>query len=303
MTVSVGAFLPAFEAGSRTERQATVAGLDAAGLDHLAVGDHVSFRGGQGFDGLVQAAHLLTLSERLPVHVGVYLLALRHPVVVARQLADLAMLAPDRLVLGVGVGGEDRHEFESCGIDPATRGRRTDEALPLLRRLLRGEPVSSDGPFYPLQDARVLPAAGRLPIVTGGRSDAAVTRTARHGDGWLGIWVSPRRFAEVTEQVAERAHAAGRTGVDWRHGLQVWCGFGADAERAAPPLARAMEQMYATPFTAFARYSPVGTPEDVAAALEPYVEAGCRSFNLIPRADDRELALAGVAEVARLLRR
>lgn len=114
----VGTFLPEFAGADLRARRAAVAELEAAGMDHLVVGDHVSFLGGLGFDGLVQAAHLVALSDTLPVHVGVYLLALRAPLPVARQLADLEALAPGRLVLGVGVGGEDRHEYENCGVDP-----------------------------------------------------------------------------------------------------------------------------------------------------------------------------------------
>jgi alkanesulfonate monooxygenase SsuD/methylene tetrahydromethanopterin reductase-like flavin-dependent oxidoreductase (luciferase family) len=300
MTVAVGTMLPDFGSGGLAERRAVVAGLEAAGIDHLAVGDHVSFFGGQGFDGLVHAAHLLALSDRLAVHVGVYLLALRHPLPVARQLADLSGLAPGRLVLGVGIGGEDRHEYEVCGVDPATRGVRTDEALGLLRRLATGEPVTSEGPCFPVREAWIHPGFD-VPMLVGGRSDAAVRRAARHGDGWLGIWISPRRFGEVTGRVAELAAAEGRTTVPDRHGLQVWCGFGPTRERAVAPLARAMEALYAAPFTAFERYCPAGPPEEVAAFLRPYVEAGCRSFNLIPRAEDPADALAGVAEVRRLL--
>jgi alkanesulfonate monooxygenase SsuD/methylene tetrahydromethanopterin reductase-like flavin-dependent oxidoreductase (luciferase family) len=300
VTVAVGTMLPDVGRGGLAERRALVAGLDAAGVDHLAVGDHVSFFGGQGFDGLVHAAHLLALSDRLAVHVGVYLLALRHPVPVARQLADLSGLAPGRLVLGVGIGGEDRHEYEVCGVDPAGRGARTDEALGLLRRLAGGHPVTAEGPHVPVREAQISPGFD-VPILVGGRSAAAVRRAARHGDGWLGIWISPRRFAEVTGQVAELAAASGRSTVPDRHGLQVWCGFGPTRERAVAPLSRSMEALYAAPFGAFERYCPAGTPEDVAAFLRPYVEAGCRSFNLIPRADDAETALAGVAEVRRLL--
>src|SRR4051794_41297400 len=125
MTVAVGTMLPHFGSAGLSERRAVVAGLEAAGVDHLAVGDHVSFFGGQGFDGLVHAAHLLALSDRLAVHVGVYLLALRHPVPVARQLADLAALAPGRLVLGVGIGGEDPPPDEGCGGGPPPPGART----------------------------------------------------------------------------------------------------------------------------------------------------------------------------------
>lgn len=299
--LAVGTLLPSFDGIDLATRRAVVADLKAGGVDHLAVGDHVSFRDGLGFDGLLQAGHLLALSDVLPVRVGVYLLALRHPVPVARQLADLASLAPGRLVLGVGVGGEDRHEYEVCGVAPATRGARTDEALALLRRLMTGEPVTSTGRFFPVQDAQVRPAVPNLPLIIGGRSSHALQRTAAYGDGWLGIWVSPSRYAAAVASVAGLAAAAGRDVPAWRHGLQVWCGFGATREAAVAPLAAAMEGMYKTPFAAFEKTCPAGTPEDVAAFLAPYLEAGATTVNLIPRSADLATSVAGVAEVRRLL--
>jgi len=118
-----------------------------------------------------------------------------------RQVASLAALAPGRLVFGVGLGGEDPAELRACGIDPATRGRRMDEALAVLRPLLTGNQVTMRGAFFDLDQVRIAPAPEpRVPIVIGGRSDAALRRVARHGDGWLGLWVSPGR----------RRHARGR---------------------------------------------------------------------------------------------
>jgi alkanesulfonate monooxygenase SsuD/methylene tetrahydromethanopterin reductase-like flavin-dependent oxidoreductase (luciferase family) len=108
------------------------------GLDHVFSADHVSFRDGMGIDGLVQLAWVLGHHPTLRAYCGVYLLALRHPTVVARQVATIAQLAPGRLVLGVGVGGEDPHEFEAVEVSPRTRGRRTDEALTSCA-LLAGE--------------------------------------------------------------------------------------------------------------------------------------------------------------------
>src|SRR6476661_842701 len=102
------------------ELRRAVASAEDAGLDGLGVGDHVSFYVGAGADGLVGATCILAASERLAAVVGVYLLPLRHPVPVARQVADIATLAPGRLVLGVGIGGEDPHEIEVCGVDPKT---------------------------------------------------------------------------------------------------------------------------------------------------------------------------------------
>src|ERR1700746_1334287 len=109
------------------------AAVAAAGIDHVTVGDHVSFAAGHGVDGLVQAAALLAAHSTLAVQTGVYVLALRHPAVVARQLATISMLAPGRLTFGVGVGGDDPREPALCGVDPKTRGARTTEALELVR--------------------------------------------------------------------------------------------------------------------------------------------------------------------------
>jgi alkanesulfonate monooxygenase SsuD/methylene tetrahydromethanopterin reductase-like flavin-dependent oxidoreductase (luciferase family) len=119
--IRVGLFTEALETSA-----ATLARVADAGIDHLCVGDHVSFFVGAGSDGLISATALLAQQTALPVYVALYLLPLRHPVPVARQLATIAQLAPGRLTLGVGVGGEDRHEIEVCGVDPSTRGLRMD---------------------------------------------------------------------------------------------------------------------------------------------------------------------------------
>ncbi len=121
------------------QRRELLARVADSGLDHVVVADHVSFHGGTGFDGMIGAAAALATEDRLNVLIGVYQLALRHPMAVARQLASLAELAPGRLTLGVGVGGDDRSEVANCGVDPATRGRRIDESLGLLRRLAGGD--------------------------------------------------------------------------------------------------------------------------------------------------------------------
>src|SRR5215218_10459160 len=141
-SVRVGLFPAALEFEGGPDRNGLLRRLTDADVDHLCVGDHVSFFVGAGSDGLITATSLLGAQASLPVYVGLYLLPLRHPVLVARQLATIAELAPGRLSLGVGLGGEDRHEIEICGVDPATRGRRMDESLQILRALADGNPYS-----------------------------------------------------------------------------------------------------------------------------------------------------------------
>jgi alkanesulfonate monooxygenase SsuD/methylene tetrahydromethanopterin reductase-like flavin-dependent oxidoreductase (luciferase family) len=282
--------------------RAFLARIEEAGIDHVCCGDHVSFFVGLGFDGLLQATALALLHPTLRIYCGLYLLPLRHPVLVARQLADIERLAPGRLTFGVGIGGEDRHEIEICGVDPATRGARTDECLAVLRELLTGQAVTSHGTFFDLDQAVIAPPAPGIPIIVGGRSDAAVRRAGRLGDGWLGIWNSPRRFAAAVELAAGEASRAGRASPPGRHAMQVWCGFADTREAARAILAPAMQAFYQLPFERFERYCPSGTADDVAGFLAPYVTAGCTEFNLIPLAPDVDQAVAGVAAVRALLR-
>jgi alkanesulfonate monooxygenase SsuD/methylene tetrahydromethanopterin reductase-like flavin-dependent oxidoreductase (luciferase family) len=294
---------PAVIARPHDERKAMLDLAIDAGVDHLAVGDHVSFYVGAGFDGLVHATGLLAAQTELPVTVAVYLLALRHPVTVARAVSSIAEIAPGRLTLGVGVGGEDRHEIELCGVDPSTRGARTDECLSVLRALASGERIDFHGDHFQLEGAQIVPAPDpSVPIVIGGRTEAAIRRSGELGDGWLGIWVSPARFAAVAEQIRCIADAAGRTDPPTRHQMNVWCGLGPDSRTGRERVAGQMEALYATPFERFERYVPCGTPAMVAERLAEYVDAGCTAFNLIVPDDDPRRAIEHVGEVAALLR-
>jgi alkanesulfonate monooxygenase SsuD/methylene tetrahydromethanopterin reductase-like flavin-dependent oxidoreductase (luciferase family) len=280
---------------------AFLAQVDKAGVDHVCCGDHVSFAG-IGFDGLVQATALAMLHPTLPIYSGLYLLPLRHPVLVARQLADIDGLAPGRLIFGVGIGGEDRHEVAICGVDPGTRGLRMNECLTIVRQLLTGKAVTFHGQFFDLDEAVIAPApAEAIPIIIGGRSDAAIRRAARLGDGWLGIWNSPRRFAAAVQMAAEEAARVSRPDPPGRHAMQVWCGLADSRKAARACLAPAMEAFYQLPFERFERYCPYGTADDVAEFLAPYAAAGCTEFNLIPQSPDHDWAITGTAAVKRLL--
>ncbi len=301
--ITVGLRVPHELPGGAAGLRDFVARVEATGIDRLFTGDHVMFKGGHGFDGLLTATAVAVASGRLTVQTAVYLLPLRHPIPVARQVADLAALAPGRLVFGVGLGGEDPVELRACGIDPATRGRRMDEALAVLRPLLAGTEVTVRGASFALDQVRISPAPEPpVPVVIGGRSDQALRRVARHGDGWLGLWVSPGRYAAAVELIAKYAAEVDRGATRWQHGMHVWCGLGASAATARARLGAVMEAFYQVPFGKFERYCPIGSPEEIAASLQPYAEAGCRSFNLIPVADSEQAAIEGTDAVRTALR-
>jgi alkanesulfonate monooxygenase SsuD/methylene tetrahydromethanopterin reductase-like flavin-dependent oxidoreductase (luciferase family) len=201
---------------------------------------------------------------------------------VALQAAQLDQLSQGRLVLGIGVGGEDPHEFWSCGVDPKTRGARTNEALHILKRLWTEDGVDFAGKHFQLEGVTVYPKPMRpIPLFIGGRSDAALRRAGRYGDGYTGIWQSVERFQAGGEAIAETAAAHGRAADSVEMGMQFWTGIDGDRDVARAMVAAGMEGTYRIPFDRFERYTPFGTAVQVAEFIAPYIEAGARHVNLI----------------------
>ncbi len=271
---------------------------EAAGIDGLFAGDHVTFYG-NGNDGLINLAAVAAVTERIELLTSVYLLALRHPTPVALQCAMIDQLSLGRLILGAGIGGEDRNEWLACGVDPHTRARRTDESLAILRSLWTQEETTFEGKYFQLNKVRMQPKPFReegVPLHIGGRSDAALRRTARFGDAWVSIWVSPRRMREAREKIDEWAAQEGRDGSKIGMGIQLWHAVDSDPEKAKQRLARRMEGFYKIPFDRFERYSPSGTPEQIAEFIAPYIEAGCSHLNLLAvQSSPEETVEAGLA--------
>lgn len=270
---------------------------EALGLDGLVAGDHVTFFG-FGNDGLVTLTAAAAVTERIELKTAVYLLPLRHPVPVALQVAQLDQLSLGRFTLGIGVGGEDPHEFWSCGVDPRTRGARANEAMVILKRLWTEDGVSFRGRHFTLEEVTVYPKPFRpVPIFVGGRSEAALRRAGRLGDGYTGIWLSPERFAEAVARIAGFAGEAGREPGAVEPGMQFWTSVEQDRARARALVARGMEATYRLPFERFERYTPFGTAREVAEFVWRYVERGARHVNLITVQETPEEAIERAAEV------
>src|SRR3989440_5396717 len=121
--------------------------VDRSGYDSLWCGDHISFPAAI-LDPLLQLAQAAVVSRRLMLGTSVYLLPLRHPVPVAKQVATLDHLSEGRFIFGVGVGGEFPKEYAACGVPIGERGARLTEGIGLLRRFWSGEKVNYSGRFY-----------------------------------------------------------------------------------------------------------------------------------------------------------
>ena len=257
----------------------TVRLLDTLGFDSIWTGDHVAFAG-PILDPLVQLAQAAALSDRLTVGTAVYLLPLRHPAPVAKQVATLDTISNGRVIFGVGIGGEFPIEFELCGVPVEERGARLSEGIRVLRSLWSGKPVSNDGRFYPFSEAAIEPPPARPggpPIWCGGRADPALRRAGRLADGWMSYVVDPKRYRRSLETIAAAAAEAGRALDRFGTSHLLFVRLDKDRESALEFAAKFLSVRYAMDFSRPAeRYCALGEPANVAATIRAFHEAGMR---------------------------
>jgi probable F420-dependent oxidoreductase len=255
-----------------------VALIEECGFDSLWAGDHISFPVAI-LDPLLQLAQAAVVSRRLLFGTSVYLLPLRHPGPVAKQVATLDHLTEGRLIFGVGVGGEFPKEYEVCGVPLKERGARLSEAIPIMRKLWSGAPASHGGGRYPPFDGVAMQPpprqAGGPPIWCGGRSEAALRRTGRLGDGWLAYVVTPEMYGAGLKKIA--AAARERSLTRFGSGLLLFTRLDHTYEQALEAATITLSQRYAMDFRrAVERYAAIGRPEQVAESIRVFFAVGVR---------------------------
>jgi alkanesulfonate monooxygenase SsuD/methylene tetrahydromethanopterin reductase-like flavin-dependent oxidoreductase (luciferase family) len=261
-----------------------------SGFDAVWVGDHLHVPS-PVYDSTVALSAVASTTTRVKLGYGVMLLGLRHPAWVAKQLTTIDALAPGRLLLGVGVGGEFPAEFEALGLNVHQRGRLLDQSLAELPDWLQGRSTPALSPTI-----SALP-----PIWVGGRSEAAMQRAARIGDGWLSTWMSPERIREQGDALAELAAAQGRPRPTV--GLAISVHVDANEGRAREEAEDYTQAMYGMPFEKVARYTPVGSAERVAERIAAYANAGVEEFVLTPLTGEPTAQIARLAELRELISR
>ncbi|MGP4016898.1 LLM class flavin-dependent oxidoreductase [Saccharopolyspora sp. 5N708] len=265
MPVDIGIFLP--DAADVEIREATYHAVDAE-LDSIWSGDHLA-NGVPVLDGMLTLATAAAVTECIDIGFAVLLPALRPHVCAAKQIATLQHLTGgDRLHLGIGVG-DHQSGWDAVGVDPTTRGRRTDEFLRLLPSLLSGEPTAL--PHGPV--VRLAPPVAPPPVWIGGSSPAALRRAARFGDGWFadlhGASDLRAKAARLRELAAEHGRSAPRLATVIHAAL---------TDRPDPGLAERCARRLAATFgmsvEVARRVVVAGTPAQAAEQLAGYAAAG-----------------------------
>jgi probable F420-dependent oxidoreductase len=275
---------------------------EALGLDSVWVGDSPLAR--PRADALMLLAALAALTERVVLGTAVLLPALRHPILLAHELATLDRIAAGRLIVGVGSGFAypiTEAQFDALGVTFRGRVSRLEECVAAMRLLWRDEAVSFRGRHYEFEDVSLAPKPqqpGGPPIWMVGGGEPALRRVGRLGDGWLPYPPSAEAYAADWGAVQDTARTEDREGGVVPALYATVC-VDADAERARAMLRASIERYYQVPLEAIQAIQALfaGTAEQCAEWLGRYVEAGARHIVVRFAVEDHAAALERFASV------
>lgn len=198
--------------------------LENSGVDSLWFSELVYTPAVDPFIGM---AYSLARTRRLKVGTSVAILPGRHPVLVAKQLASLAALAPKRVLPVFGLHSALPAERDIFVVPDRRRAAVFDESLDLLRSVLGGHDVSFEGEYFTVRSAQVQPLPAKpIDIWLGGSAPAALTRIGRLGDGWLGSFLTPDEARAARRGIEFAAEAAGRSIEPDHYGISLAVGDG-----------------------------------------------------------------------------
>jgi probable F420-dependent oxidoreductase len=260
------------------------------GLDSFWLSDHVLAPSPE-LDVVATLSLLASRTSRIMLGPSVFLLNLRHPLVAAKSFATLDYLSHGRMVMAVGTGA-NLADYAACGIPTEGRGRRLDEGILILRKIWTEPKASFHGKYFNFDDVTIEPRpqrrtnndSGTIDIWVGGRSDAALKRTARLADGYFASFQTPEEFARNMATIRGYAAQFGRANARIESGLILFCRLAASRERAIEDM-RPMVAAMGRGGDAFVQRTVYGSPEDIIERLQEYVSIGLDKFVLWPVAE------------------
>ncbi|MBM4261070.1 MAG: LLM class flavin-dependent oxidoreductase [Deltaproteobacteria bacterium] len=241
-------------------------------------------------DPIVFMSYMASRLGNMKLGTSALVLPTRHPVLLAKQLATLDFLCKGRLLLVVGIGGDDSRDFAATGVRKEERGKRGDEAIVLMKKLWTEENVTFEGQFYSVKDLTLLPRPYQKdgpPIWVGGRSPAAFRRTGRLSDGWLVSSVTPAEVAVGIQAIRKHAAEADREIPDDHYGVLmpfVCAPTVGEALAIAGPSIRRRQDIPPE------EYSALGSAAAMRDKIQAYVDAGATKFVMRPAGQKESVA-------------
>ena len=251
---------------------------EALGIDSIWLSDRIVSEV-LSLEPLIALSFIAARTKKLKFGTSVLALPLRAPTVLAKEIATLDYLSGGRVLPAVGLGADDEREFEACGSAKRQRAGIADEAIKVMRLLWSQDEVTFHGNYFTLNQVTVQPKPVQRhlpPIWIGGRSDAAIRRTARLGDGWLVSQATPDEVGVGIERIKAMTRETGNEIEDDHYGvLFSFCIAdtpGEAARLAGPHMLRRRADVPHEELSAF------GPPDHVSRLIDRYISAGASKF-------------------------
>jgi probable F420-dependent oxidoreductase len=254
------------------------------GFDSVWVGDSILAR--PRLDAMTTLAAVASRTQRVRLGTAVLLPALRHPVMLANEAANVDILSHGRLILGVGVATNNRsieREFTACGVSFRHRLGIFEECLTLMRRLWCESSVTFSGRHFQLEDVslglRPIQPSG-IPLWIAGAVENAQRRVLRLGDGWFPNPRSPEVFATQWEQIQGFAHEMGKDAQALPRCVYTTLNINSDVAQAQREMQAFMENYYGAPYATLSRQQGAcaGTAASCVDWLNGFVAAGAQTL-------------------------
>lgn len=248
------------------------------GFDILTTGEHILFFR-PILDTVTVLAYAAAVTKKIKLLPSTLILPLRHPTMMAKELTSIDILSKGRLIASVGIGGDYPREFEACDIPMNERGVRANEGIEIMRKYWSGERFDYEGRIFQLKDVDMLPPpyqTGGPPLWICGRSDPAMKRAAKYGNGWQPYMYTADQVAESITKVKSFATDIGRElDDDFAFTTFMYVSMHEDVQEARN---RAIEQLsyrFNMPFEKIVdKYCAYGPADRIIESLSEYVAAG-----------------------------
>ncbi len=256
--------------------------VEDLGFDIMTTGEHIVFFR-PILDVVTVLAYAAAVTKRIKLVPSTLILPLRHPTLMAKELTSLDILSKGRLIASIGIGGDYPREFHACGIPMTERGVRANEGIEIMRHYWSGERFDYQGKIFQLEDVDMLPPPvqpGGPPLWVCGRSDPAMRRAARLGDGWQPYMYTAEQLKQSVDKVRGFADEAGRElSGDFAFASFMYVSMHDEVDQAR---SRAIEQLtyrFNLPFEKIVdKYCAYGPSDRIIETLGAYVEAGANNI-------------------------
>ncbi len=286
--MQLGVHLPLADLGEGAptveEVRAYTSSAAQLGFRTVSANDHLVWRR-PWLDGPTALASVVDCARGMVIATSIALPAVRHPVVLAKALSSLAVLANGPVIAGLGPGSSAA-DYRAVGVPFEQRWARFDEALRLVRALLRGEPAPG-GKYYEIDELRLDPLPPEPPQVWFGSwgSDTRLRRMAQVADGWFASAynTTPERFADARARLDDHLAAVGRDAAAFPDIIATaWLFITDDTDEARSVLEDELAPLLDRDPDELAAQLPVGTPERCIALLEAYAAVGAQQMLVWP---------------------